>query len=199
MLWSILSSRGVWERYIIYCLHMEGMPTTGLQFQIFAVYLPSHEWRAMGTGMRYSLTTPSPVFSRLIQDGGYACLPASQSQPRQCRLFPNPLVTWFSPQLSPSWFKMADFRAYLHPNHSPENVVFSLVLLSRDPLPGFLPAYSRWRICVLTCITITAPKMSSFPNPLITWPNSRLSPGWFKMADFRAYLSHNHFFFLIIY
>ncbi len=89
-------------------------------------------------------------------------LPASQSQPRKCRLFPSPLVTWPSPQLSPGWFKMADLRAYLHHNHSPENVVFFLILLSRDPLPGFLPADSRWRICVLTWVTITAPKMSSF-------------------------------------
>ncbi len=107
--------------------------------------------------------TPSPVFSRLIQDGGFDCLPASQSQPRKCRLFRNPLVTWPSPWLSPGWFKMADLRAYLHNNHSPDNVVFSLILLSRDPLPGFLPADSRWQICVLTCITITAPTMSSFP------------------------------------
>ncbi len=36
-------------------------------------------------------------------------------------------------------------------------------LFTYDPIPGFLPADSRWGICVLTCITITAPKMSSFP------------------------------------
>jgi hypothetical protein len=37
-------------------------------------------------------------------------------------------------------------------------------LFTYDPIPDFLPADSRWRICVLlTCITITAPKMSSFP------------------------------------
>ncbi len=36
--------------------------------------------------------TPSPVFYRLIQDGGFSCLPESQSQPRKCRLFPSPLV-----------------------------------------------------------------------------------------------------------
>ncbi len=80
-------------RDIVFSICMKGVCTTGLQFQTFAVYLPAHVWRAMGTGVRYSLTTPYPVFSQLIQDGGFACLPASQSQPRKCHLFPSPLVT----------------------------------------------------------------------------------------------------------
>jgi hypothetical protein len=71
-----------WERYSIYYLHIEGMCTAGLHFQTFAVlgsieariYLPAHVWRAIGTGVRYSLMTPYPVCSRLIQDGGFAWL-----------------------------------------------------------------------------------------------------------------------------
>ncbi len=47
---------------------------------------------------------------------------------------------------------MADLRAYPHHNHSPENVVFSLALGSRDTLPGFFPADSRWRTaCSCSC------------------------------------------------
>jgi hypothetical protein len=95
----------VWERYNIYYLHMEGVCSTGLQFQTFAVfgsieahvYLPAHVWRAMGTGVRYSLT-------------------------------------------------------------------------SYDPIPGFLPAVSRWRICLLTCITITAPKITITAPKMLSFP-----------------------------
>jgi hypothetical protein len=34
---------------------------------------------------------------------------------------------------------MVDLRAYMHHNRSPENVVFFLILLSRDPIPRFSP------------------------------------------------------------
>ncbi len=157
---SILSSVGGWERYSSYYLHMEVCAPQVCNFKLLQcfgsievnVYLSAHVWRAMGTGVRYtvkkafrysypkpwmsltnlslggnkfcltslfppgrvwqaasrpgrgqgyrkafftvySLTNPSPVFFRLIQDGGFACLPASQSQPRKCRLFPSLRVT----------------------------------------------------------------------------------------------------------
>ncbi len=106
----------VGERHsIIYYLHMEGICTV-CNFKLLQcsallkhafIYQPmcGGQWAQVYV-IQYSLMTPSRVLYRLIQNGGFACLPASQSQPRKCRLFPNPLVTW--PRLSPGWFKMAD-------------------------------------------------------------------------------------------
>jgi hypothetical protein len=175
---SILSSMGVWEIYSIYYLHMEGMCTTGLQFQTFAVFgsieACAFIYQPMCGGQWAQVCVihlrPHPRFSPscfkmedLLAYLHHNHSPENHNHSPENVVFSLILLSRDPLPAFSQLIQDGGFSCCLHHNHSPENVVFSLALLLRDPLPGFLPADPRWRICVLTCIIITTPKMSSFP------------------------------------